>query len=107
MQDNEDGSRQIWLESCQDLLEWRCRARRATDDDDVAVAHGTSLSLLRLHKTAPGPYVPTYLPDTGGNMAVSPTLSQAQPPLSGRRVLVVEDEYFLADDMSRALRSYG
>jgi CheY-like chemotaxis protein len=40
-------------------------------------------------------------------MAVSPTLSQVRPPLSGRRVLVVEDEYFLADDMSRALRSYG
>nr|WP_249146052.1 response regulator [Bradyrhizobium diazoefficiens] len=27
--------------------------------------------------------------------------------LSGRRILVVEDEYFLADDISRALRSHG
>jgi two-component SAPR family response regulator len=27
--------------------------------------------------------------------------------LSGRRVLIVEDEYFLADDMSGALRSIG
>lgn len=28
-------------------------------------------------------------------------------PLSGRRVLVVEDEYFLADDIVRALQSLG
>jgi CheY-like chemotaxis protein len=28
-------------------------------------------------------------------------------PLSGRRVLVVEDEYFLADDIVRALTSLG
>jgi CheY-like chemotaxis protein len=28
-------------------------------------------------------------------------------PLSGRRVLVVEDEYFLADDIARALQSLG
>lgn len=28
-------------------------------------------------------------------------------PLEQRRVLVVEDEYFLADDMARALRSLG
>jgi CheY-like chemotaxis protein len=30
-----------------------------------------------------------------------------QPSLSGRRVLVVEDEYFLADDLSRALTQLG
>jgi CheY-like chemotaxis protein len=35
----------------------------------------------------------------------------AQPdgsgPLSGRRVLVIEDEYFLADDIARALTALG
>ena len=30
-----------------------------------------------------------------------------QPSLTGRRVLVVEDEYFLADDLSRALTQLG
>ncbi|WP_228747540.1 response regulator [Bradyrhizobium sp. BR 10289] len=34
-------------------------------------------------------------------------LSRDRALLSGRRVLVVEDEYFLADDISRALRSRG
>lgn len=29
------------------------------------------------------------------------------PSLSGRRILVVEDEYFLADDMAEALRALG
>jgi CheY-like chemotaxis protein len=29
------------------------------------------------------------------------------PPLSGRRILVVEDEYFQADDMARLLRGLG
>jgi CheY-like chemotaxis protein len=28
-------------------------------------------------------------------------------PLSGRRVLVIEDEYFLADDIARVLRELG
>jgi CheY-like chemotaxis protein len=28
-------------------------------------------------------------------------------PLSGRRVLVIEDEYFLADDIARALAALG
>ncbi|MCC8935033.1 response regulator [Bradyrhizobium sp. Arg68] len=28
-------------------------------------------------------------------------------PLAGRRILVVEDEYFLADDVSSALRALG
>lgn len=40
-------------------------------------------------------------------MAISPTTSRRHPALSGRRILVVEDEYFLADDISRALRSAG
>ena len=30
-----------------------------------------------------------------------------QPSLSGRRVLVVEDEYFVADDLGRALTQLG
>ena len=38
-------------------------------------------------------------------MAISPARGGA--PLSGRRILVVEDEYYLADDISRALRSAG
>ncbi|WP_092295492.1 response regulator [Bradyrhizobium sp. Ghvi] len=40
-------------------------------------------------------------------MMISATLSRERASLSGRRVLVVEDEYFLADDISRALRSVG
>jgi CheY-like chemotaxis protein len=40
-------------------------------------------------------------------MVISPTLSRERALLSGRRVLVVEDEYFLADDICRALRSAG
>ncbi|MBR0719577.1 response regulator [Bradyrhizobium liaoningense] len=40
-------------------------------------------------------------------MVASPTLSREGGPLSGRRILVVEDEYFLADDIGRALRSFG
>ena len=35
------------------------------------------------------------------------TLSRKRLLLSGRRILVVEDEYFLADDVSRTLRSFG
>ena len=30
-----------------------------------------------------------------------------EEPLAGRRVLVVEDEYFIADDIARALRKFG
>jgi len=30
-----------------------------------------------------------------------------QPSLTGRRVLIVEDEYFLADDLGRALAQLG
>jgi CheY-like chemotaxis protein len=33
--------------------------------------------------------------------------SAVSAPLSGRRVLVIEDEYFIADDMTRALASLG
>jgi CheY-like chemotaxis protein len=40
-------------------------------------------------------------------MLASPTLTRERAPLSGRRVLVVEDEYFLADDIARMLRSFG
>lgn len=37
-------------------------------------------------------------------MSLQPT---SPGPLSGRRVLVIEDEYFLADDIARALRQLG
>ncbi|MDE2469255.1 MAG: response regulator [Bradyrhizobium sp.] len=40
-------------------------------------------------------------------MANSLSFAREQKPLSGRRVLVVEDEYFLADDIERGLRSLG
>jgi CheY-like chemotaxis protein len=33
--------------------------------------------------------------------------SENQGPLSGRRVLVIEDEYFLADDIVRVLTALG
>lgn len=34
-------------------------------------------------------------------------LTQAAADLAGRRILVVEDEYFIADDLSRALQKHG
>jgi CheY-like chemotaxis protein len=37
-------------------------------------------------------------------MSMPPTISG---PLAGRRVLVIEDEYFLADDIARALKDLG
>ncbi|MCK1733506.1 response regulator [Bradyrhizobium sp. 138] len=40
-------------------------------------------------------------------MSVSPTSSRQRAPLTGRRILVVEDEYFLADDIGNALRTLG
>jgi len=40
-------------------------------------------------------------------MAVSANSSRSGAPLSGRRIIVVEYEYFLADDISRALRLHG
>lgn len=40
-------------------------------------------------------------------MAISPALSHQRAPLTGRRIFVVEDEYFLADDIGRMLRSLG
>jgi DNA-binding response OmpR family regulator len=43
----------------------------------------------------------------GGTMAISPTWSDPLSPLSGRRIFVVEDEYFLADDIGRACRALG
>jgi CheY-like chemotaxis protein len=33
--------------------------------------------------------------------------SSSTPALAGRRVLVVEDEYFVADDLDRALKTLG
>ncbi|OKO80226.1 chemotaxis protein CheY [Bradyrhizobium sp. NAS80.1] len=40
-------------------------------------------------------------------MVASTTLLRERALLSGRRILVVEDEYFLADDISHALGSFG
>ncbi|MGY8638634.1 response regulator [Bradyrhizobium sp. 14AA] len=40
-------------------------------------------------------------------MSMSPTSSRQRAPLTGRRILVVEDEYFLADDIGKALRTLG
>ncbi|WGD49191.1 response regulator [Bradyrhizobium sp. CB1650] len=40
-------------------------------------------------------------------MSLSPTSPRQDTPLRGRRILVVEDEYFLADDIGKALRSLG
>ncbi|KWV57042.1 hypothetical protein AS156_03500 [Bradyrhizobium macuxiense] len=40
-------------------------------------------------------------------MLASSTLLRDRAPLSGRRILLVEDEYFLADDMSREFRVLG
>ena len=41
-------------------------------------------------------------------MTAHPTPGPTPPcPLAGRRVLVVEDEYFLADDIARALNRLG
>src|SRR5262245_38326905 len=43
----------------------------------------------------------------GGIMSVSPTQPRRRAPLTGRRILVVEDEYFLADDIGKTLRAFG
>ncbi|MHC4055604.1 response regulator [Bradyrhizobium sp. 25ACV] len=40
-------------------------------------------------------------------MSVSTTPPGPSAPLAGRRILVVEDEYFLADDIGKALRALG
>ena len=41
-------------------------------------------------------------------MSATPTVAEpTRVPLVGRRVLVIEDEYFLADDIARALTSLG
>lgn len=40
-------------------------------------------------------------------MSRSATAACDPKPLAGRRVLIIEDEYFLADDIARALRQLG
>jgi DNA-binding response OmpR family regulator len=40
-------------------------------------------------------------------MATSSSSSDQWEPLSGRRIFVVEDEYFLADDIGKACRALG
>lgn len=40
-------------------------------------------------------------------MSILPSSSRQRAPLTGRRILVVEDEYFLADDIGKALRALG
>ncbi|MHC2334588.1 CheY-like chemotaxis protein [Bradyrhizobium sp. USDA 4454] len=43
----------------------------------------------------------------GADMSRFAAGSRERPLLTGRRVLIVEDEYFLADDMGSAFRSLG
>lgn len=57
--------------------------------------------MLGLHEGAP----PTYVPIRHIEREMSHLTEES--PLSGRRVLVVEDEYFLADDLVRALAALG
>jgi DNA-binding NtrC family response regulator len=40
-------------------------------------------------------------------MSVASTSSRQRAPLTDRRILVIEDEYFLADDIGKALRALG
>jgi len=40
-------------------------------------------------------------------MSASDTTPRKPPPLSGRRILVIEDEYFLAEDIARELKLLG
>ena len=42
-----------------------------------------------------------------GTMAISAGRQRPQSPLSGRRIFIVEDEYFLADDIGKACRALG
>jgi CheY-like chemotaxis protein len=56
-----------------------------------------------------------FLPENGCNIgrnAMPSSSAESSPltnssPLNGKRVLVVEDEYFLADDIARALKGLG
>ncbi|MBB4366202.1 CheY-like chemotaxis protein [Bradyrhizobium sp. CIR48] len=41
------------------------------------------------------------------SVSASAPSSRQSAPLAGRRILVVEDEYFLADDIGNALRQLG
>ncbi|MCK1543541.1 response regulator [Bradyrhizobium sp. 147] len=40
-------------------------------------------------------------------MATSPNPSHQRGPLTGRRIFIVEDEYFLADDIGKMFRALG
>jgi CheY-like chemotaxis protein len=51
--------------------------------------------------------VPNLRAIVGIGMSASLTPSREHALLKGRRILVVEDEYFLADDIGRALVSLG
>jgi DNA-binding response OmpR family regulator len=42
-----------------------------------------------------------------GTMAISAGSSGPRSPLSGRRIFIVEDEYFLADDIGKACQALG
>jgi DNA-binding response OmpR family regulator len=52
-----------------------------------------------------------FLPENGCNIGrnamCSLSAKSSSSPLNGKRVLVVEDEYFLADDIARALKGLG
>jgi CheY-like chemotaxis protein len=45
--------------------------------------------------------------DAGGTMSAPVLLKVKGSLLTGRRILIVEDEYFLADDIARACRALG
>jgi CheY-like chemotaxis protein len=83
------------------------RSGGAPDHDNVAIAHGTGLkSPFAFAPRRPG-NICSYAElafRLGNDM---PLQTESPGPLAGHRVLVVEDEYFLADDIVRTLTALG
>lgn len=46
-------------------------------------------------------------PETTGNQMSMPRATASKGSLSSRRILVIEDEYFLAEDIAEALKAHG